>query len=51
MQELAKKWPVYGFDRHVGYGTKFHNIMLEKYGVIDKIHRKSYKPIKKLIER
>ena len=41
-------YPMYGFASHVGYGTKAHVAMLEKYGVTD-IHRKSYKPIQKLL--
>lgn len=46
MRKMAKKYPEYGFDRHVGYGTKLHLEALEKYGVCP-IHRKSFAPIKK----
>ena len=45
MVSLAKKFPSYGFERHVGYGTKMHFKALEKYGVCE-IHRKSFAPIK-----
>lgn len=44
MMELAKVYPEYGFESHVGYGTKQHIVALRNHGV-SKIHRKSYKPI------
>lgn len=49
MKELSKIYTNYGFESHVGYGTKLHKEMLEKFGPCD-IHRKSYKPIKQLLE-
>ena len=48
MIKLHKKYPKYCFDKNKGYGTKEHREALEKYGVCE-IHRKSYKPIKKII--
>lgn len=36
-----KKWPLYGFNKHMGYPTKVHRQMLEKYGACP-IHRKSF---------
>ncbi len=45
MAEQAALYPEYGFDNHVGYGTKRHIEALLLYGVTP-IHRKSYKPIK-----
>ncbi len=48
MIELDKLYPAYGFAKHKGYGTKLHLEMLQKYG-ISPIHRKSYKPVKKLL--
>jgi len=48
MTDLHKKYPNYGFDKHKGYGTKLHQVMLKKYGP-SKIHRFSYKPIKDLL--
>lgn len=45
MLNLSKKYPTYGFHKHVGYGTKMHFKALEKYGA-SPIHRKSFKPIK-----
>lgn len=48
MIKLAQDFPHYGFDRHKGYGTKFHQAQLKKFGIC-RIHRRSYKPIKKLL--
>ena len=42
MIALAKKYPEYGFERHKGYGTKAHYEALEKYGILEGIHRKSF---------
>lgn len=36
-----KKWPEYGFKKHMGYPTKLHRQMLEKIGPCP-IHRKSF---------
>ena len=47
--EQGKLYPEYGFENHKGYGTKAHKEALEKYGAC-KIHRKSYKPVKKVLE-
>lgn len=46
MLKLDKKYPLYGFKNHKGYGTKLHKEALEKYGPIKQVHRFSYKPIK-----
>jgi len=43
-----KKYPNYGFQRHKGYGTRQHQLMLARYGVSD-YHRRSFQPVKKLI--
>jgi ribonuclease HII len=44
MIEYAKKYPDYGFERNMGYGTKEHMNALKEFGVCD-IHRRSYKPV------
>jgi ribonuclease HII len=44
MIQYSKKYPEYGFQRNMGYGTKEHLDALKKYGVCD-IHRRSYKPV------
>lgn len=36
-----KKWPEYGFKKHMGYPTKYHRQMIDKFG-ISPIHRKSF---------
>ena len=35
MKEMSVKYPLYGFDRHVGYGTKEHIEAIHKYGPCD----------------
>lgn len=47
MKELDKKYPLYQFAKHKGYGTKLHLDILQKIGPCE-CHRKSFKPIKKL---
>ena len=47
MMNLAKKYPEYGFDRNVGYGTKEHLIALKKYGPT-RAHRYSFSPVSEL---
>jgi ribonuclease HII len=44
MQKFHKKYPLYGFDNHKGYGTKQHLDAIKKYGPC-KIHRKTFYPI------
>ena len=41
MKKLHFQHPQYGFSRHKGYGTKFHQQAILKYGFL-KIHRHSY---------
>ncbi len=47
MLELHKKYPMFGFDRHKGYGTAFHLEMMHKYGLLD-CYRRSYKPVQQV---
>jgi ribonuclease HII len=44
MKELDKIYPVYGFAKHVGYGTKMHLEALRKYGPCP-LHRKSFRGV------
>jgi ribonuclease HII len=44
MMEMHKKYPVYGFDHHKGYGTKLHMDALKKHGPCE-IHRQSFAPV------
>jgi len=48
MKQYAKKYPEYAFEKHKGYGTKVHLEALQQYGACE-IHRRSYKPIAKII--
>lgn len=41
MEELAEKYPQYGFDRHKGYGTKDHYAALRRFGP-SPVHRPSF---------
>ena len=50
MIEMSKVYPNYGFDSHKGYGVFSHKEALNKYG-ISAIHRRSYKPIKEMLEK
>ena len=41
MEEYAKIYPEYGFEKHKGYGTKAHIDAIKKYGPCP-IHRKTF---------
>lgn len=41
----ATEYPAYGFERHMGYGTKRHLQAIQSYGICE-LHRKSFKPVK-----
>jgi len=45
MIEYDKLFPVYGFARHKGYGTREHIRALEKYGPC-RIHRRSFRGVR-----
>ena len=49
MKEQAKIFPNYGFEKHVGYGTKYHIEQLKKWGV-SSIHRKNFEPVSSLVK-
>ena len=44
MYELADKYPGYGFEKHVGYGTAAHKAAIEELGLCPE-HRRSFRPI------
>ena len=50
METLHKSHPNYGWNKNAGYGTKLHREALEKFGVTIH-HRKSYAPIRKIMEK
>ncbi len=45
MLKYSKKHPKYGFEKHMGYGTKVHLNAIKKHGACQ-IHRKSFSPFK-----
>ncbi|MCU7835852.1 MAG: ribonuclease HII [gamma proteobacterium symbiont of Taylorina sp.] len=48
MIQMDKQYPGYGFAKHKGYPTKLHIEALQKLGVTP-IHRRSFKPVQKLL--
>ncbi len=44
MDYYAKIFPEYEFDKHKGYPTKQHKLLIKKFG-ITKIHRRSFKGV------
>ena len=47
MQELAEEFPVYGFEKHKGYGTIAHLEALREHGPCPE-HRRSFAPVAEL---
>ncbi|WP_405342555.1 ribonuclease HII [Fibrobacter sp.] len=43
MDDLEKRYPGYGFDKHAGYGTKAHLEAIRRQGMTPE-HRKSFHP-------
>jgi ribonuclease HII len=48
MYELGAKFPGYGFEQHVGYGTAKHLAAIRELGICPE-HRKSFEPIKTMV--
>lgn len=48
MEEVAEKYPKYGFEKHVGYGTALHKQAIDSFGICPE-HRKSFRPIAEAI--
>ena len=46
MIEYSKKYPEYGFEKHMGYGTKLHMEALRNCGTCP-LHRRSFAPVRK----
>jgi ribonuclease HII len=44
MVMLARRYPVYGFERHMGYPTPAHLQALRTYGPCP-VHRRSFAPV------
>jgi len=47
MQEWALEYPEYGFEKHKGYGTKYHLSQLDRHGPCP-IHRQTFRPVTQL---
>jgi ribonuclease HII len=45
MCDLAIQYPMYGFEHHKGYGTAEHLSAIEKWGILQGIHRSNFSPI------
>jgi ribonuclease HII len=48
MVQQSSVYPDYGFERHVGYGTRLHREALDRYGITP-LHRLSVKPVARLL--
>jgi ribonuclease HII len=48
MVELDRQYPVYGFARHKGYGTKEHLEALRLHGPAS-CHRRSFAPVRQMV--
>ncbi len=48
MYEVDSKFPGYGFEKHVGYGTAAHLRAIREFGICEE-HRKSFEPIKSMV--
>lgn len=48
MKIQSQEFPQYGFEFHVGYGTKIHLQAIRDHGICS-IHRTSFSPIKSMI--
>jgi len=39
--EYGKRWPMFGFEKHKGYGTRAHHEAIREHGMVE-IHRRSF---------
>ena len=42
LQELHQQYPQYGFNEHMGYGTKTHVEAIRRFGPIPGVHRRNF---------
>lgn len=50
MAELTEKYPEYGFEKHVGYGTAAHQKAMEEFGLTPE-HRRSFRPVREIMRK
>jgi ribonuclease HII len=50
MLRLHARYPAYALDRHKGYPTPEHLVLLERHGACE-IHRRTFAPVRRVIER
>ena len=50
MESLHELFPQYELNTHKGYPTKKHISLIKKFGV-NNIYRKTFKPVKDLIQK
>lgn len=49
MYTYDELYPMYCFGKHKGYATKVHKAALAEHGILQKIHRLSYKPVQEVL--
>jgi ribonuclease HII len=49
MRRLHERYPEYAFDRHKGYPTPQHLVLLERHGPCD-VHRRSFLPVQRSLD-
>ncbi|MBN1317382.1 MAG: ribonuclease HII, partial [Anaerolineales bacterium] len=49
MIEMADRYPCYGFQKHKGYGTRYHRAAVDEHG-ISPVHRYTWKPFQTVDE-
>lgn len=45
MIELDQRFPQYGFAKHKGYPTQAHRQAIQQHGILEGLHRTSFKPV------
>ncbi|WP_285766577.1 ribonuclease HII [Peribacillus sp. SI8-4] len=50
MKDYGERYPEYGFEKHMGYGTSQHLDALDKHGLTP-WHRRSFAPVKEIAAR
>ena len=48
MVDYQKKYPLFSFHSHKGYGTRQHLAEIEQFGVLE-VHRRTFNPVKKML--